>query len=213
MMGTRACIPALAALLLAACGPKGPPPNPALQPEARPDLVGPAALLKAPPPSGGAKAATLESTEGIEAGPTQGAAIQDASPERAALVQALSPHDGAPPCADLGALSPDPATDLIWIASNVTTPPWVGMRAAECLVEGHANAARSTLLSWVTRPELKGFGMLVLGKLDSVDTSLALELATAALSGGPDPAGARRRLLKSAQPELRALAESAPEPR
>ena len=213
MRVSRASTFALGALLLAACGPKGPPPNPALQPEARPDLVGPAALLKAPPPSGGTKAATLESTEGIEAAPTQGAASQDLSPERAALVQALSPHDGAPPCANLGALSPDPANDLLWVASNVTSPPWVGMRAAECLVEGHATAARSTLLTWVTQPQLKGFGMLVLGKLESVDTPLAIELAKAALSGGPDPAGARRRLLKSSKPELRALAESAPEPR
>jgi hypothetical protein len=120
-------------------------------------------------------------------------------------VQALSVRDPAPTCADLGALSPTPAEDLVWVVTHVTSPPWAGMKAAECLIEGHAESVRPTLQTWVTDERLKGLGWVVLKHLDAMPRPLALELAQLAVDKGPDPDGARRRIRRSKVAEIQAI--------
>lgn len=136
-------------------------------------------------------------------GPAREAA--EASPSQQALVQALSVREPAPTCASLSALSTAPVDDLAWVVSNVTSPPWAGMKAAECLVLDHTEAARPLIDTWVTEPRLKGLGWVVLKHLDAMPRPVALEIARLAVDKGPDPAGARRRIRRSKVPELQAV--------
>jgi hypothetical protein len=148
----------------------------------------------------------------IEGAPRSVAPLADAAPPadaptdaQAALVQALAVKEPAPTCAALDALSPAPAADYAWVVDHVTAPPWSAMRAAECLVLGHAATARPTLDRWLTEPRLKGLGWVVLKHLDQLEPALAKELATLSLEQGPDPEGTRRRLKRSKSPEIQAL--------
>lgn len=141
--------------------------------------------------------------EGADAAVAEAAAP---SAQQARLVEALAVKEPAAPCADVSALTPDPVTDLTWVVENVSAPPWSGIRAAECLVVGHAADARPTLEKWLTEPRLKGLGWVVLKHLDDIDLALAKELAAVSLERGPDPDGTKRRLKRTKSPELRALA-------
>lgn len=161
-------------------------------------LLLPVALAKPPPPAGGADPSIVEGETDV-----QQAAV--ASPSQQAIVQALSVRDPAPTCADLGPLTPTPAEDLVWVVTHVTSPPWAGMKAAECLIEGHAESVRPTLQTWVTDVRLKGLGWVVLKHLDAMPRPLALELAQLAVDEGPDPAGAKRRIRRSKVAEIQAI--------
>lgn len=129
----------------------------------------------------------------------------------------LRTRDAAPDCSAVEALSPTPVVDLLWVVDTVTQPPTVGVRAARCLVRRHAHASATALQQWVVEPARAGLGWTVLVEIDAVasqDEALAVQLATRAITGGPDPAGARRRLA-SAQTAaiLELLEEGGPEPR
>ena len=123
-----------------------------------------------------------------------------------ALVRALSPRERPAACSALGDLSSDLAEDLAWVADHVTAPPWVGMRAAECLLRDHADTAGIVLRAWVTEPEARGLAWLVLDRLDTLPRPLALELARAAIDEGPDASGARKRIARSESAEIQAIA-------
>jgi len=128
------------------------------------------------------------------------------SASQRALVRALSPRESPVACAALGGVSSDLAGDLAWVADHVTAPPWVGMRAGECLLRDHADTAGPVLRAWVTERESRGLAWLVLDRLDTLPRALALELARAAIDEGPDPRGARRRIARSESAEVRAAA-------
>ena len=131
------------------------------------------------------------------------------SASQEALVRMLSGRDGAPPCADVEAVGGDVLGDLIAVVDHVQSPPWVGMRAANCVLQGHAGEAAATLELWVTDPELAGLGLLVLGALDQLEVEQAVGLAAAAIERGPDPEGAKKRVLKSEKAEIRAVVDGA----
>ena len=132
------------------------------------------------------------------------------SAAEADLIQALSSRDASPPCAELEAKLPTPASSLQALVEHVTMPPWVGMRAAGCLISGHALEARPALENWVVDPELHGLAILVLGQLDTLPTEVATGVATLAIEKGADPADARRRVARSTRPEIASLATSLP---
>jgi hypothetical protein len=117
-----------------------------------------------------------------------------------ALVRALSTRDPIA-CTQLE------ASLETWraVAQADAGPPWVPMRAAQCLLELHAEAVRSDLLSWVTDAATQGLGLLVLSQLDRLPAELALEVASRALAMGPDPDRARQRITASQRAEIRAL--------
>jgi len=144
---------------------------------------------------------------GIEGQPPAAGGAVGPSDTQAAMVRALSSRDAAPSCADLDAQTADPVADYRWIVEHVAMPPTAGIRAAECLVVGHATAAADLMRRWVSEPQLKGFGWVALRHLDRVEPTLARELATLALTAGPDPAGAAKRIRALESAELRALAD------
>ncbi len=130
-----------------------------------------------------------------------------ASASQDAMYTALSARDDGPSCAEVEALSETPVEDLVWLTEHATSPPWVGTRAATCLVAGHADEVADLLRTWVTDPATAGFGAVVLNNLGLIDIDLAVELATLALTEGPDPDGARERIGQHGDPALQALLE------
>lgn len=175
------------------------PPRPPTPPQAAPSAPSPSPSDHGPvPPVSEASNGLEESPVGVPDQPTD---------TQATMVRALASRDAPPTCTDLEALSSSPAHDLQWIAEHVTMPPTAGVRAAQCLVIGHADDANDTLRAWVTEPMLKGFGWVVLRNLDDVELSLAIDLATLALTAGPDPKAAAKRIRTSERPELKALAD------
>ena len=133
------------------------------------------------------------------------ATVPTPSASQEALHKALSARDTGPECAELETLSETPVEDLVWLTEHASSPPWVGTRAATCLLLGHGDAVADQLRDWVTDPTQAGFGAIVLNNLGVIDCALAVELATLALTEGPDPEGARTRIAQHEVPELQAL--------
>jgi hypothetical protein len=134
------------------------------------------------------------------------ATAEDAPDPMQAVHRALSVRHGPPSCAEVESLSPTPVETLMRMVDEVTHPPWVPMRAAECLARRHHAQVGPALQRWVTAQELKGLGLLVVGLLDHLPEPLAVDLATLALSEGPAPDAVRARLLRAERPALRRLA-------
>lgn len=128
-----------------------------------------------------------------------------ATPAQEAMYKALSVRDDGPTCTEVEAMSEDPVGDLVWLTEHATSPPWVGTRAATCLIAGHGEAIADLLRTWVTDPATLGYGWTVLGNLGLLPTALAVELAQLALTDGPDPDGARERIARHDDPALQAL--------
>ena len=117
----------------------------------------------------------------------------------------------AVPCTSLGATTPELRAELLGLAQGEEMPPWVPMRAADCLVTLYAAdpTLRETLLPWMADPERAGLALLVLDRIDLLPTATAVPLATAA-AGVADALWATRfrdRILRSAQPEVRAVVD------
>lgn len=100
-----------------------------------------------------------------------------------ALYDALKPREDAPDCASLGAHSTDLATDLLWLVDHATQPPWVGVRAAQCVIKHHHTDQAERIKTWMTNPEQRGLAILAMGLLDELPKELSAELAQAALAG------------------------------
>jgi hypothetical protein len=101
----------------------------------------------------------------------------------AALVKALSVRDPAPDCARVEALAVDPVPALLRVIDTAPHPPWVAIRAAECLVTRHATEIEAQMTSWMADAEKKGLGLVALAHLDGMEPALATRLASAALAG------------------------------
>lgn len=100
-----------------------------------------------------------------------------------AMVQALSARDRGPSCEDVEAMAEAPVEALLHIVENVPMPPQAPMRAANCVLERHAETAKDDVLSWVKREDTKGLGKLVLQKLDTLPEALAVDAARVAVTG------------------------------
>jgi hypothetical protein len=125
---------------------------------------------------------------------------------RQALRLRMSVRHAAPTCDTIDALTPDPVADLIWLMDHVEQPPWVGMRAAECIIANHAEAETVRLHQWVADPDRKGLMLMILSRLDKLPEPLAHSLAKATLAG-PHRELARPRLMRSNHVPVRALVE------
>lgn len=128
--------------------------------------------------------------------------VAQATPD-ASVVRALSGRD-AVSCATIEALVPDARAALEEVVDTVQMPPWAPMRAAQCLIDGHAAEVQPRLEAWVTDPALKGLGRLVLGSLDRLPVAVAVPVAQKALVGA-DPELATERVRAAVAPEVRAL--------
>jgi hypothetical protein len=157
---------------------------------------------------GGQKPDVEATAESVEQAATEPAADEVVATEaQEAMYKALSARDDGPSCEAVEGMSETPVEDLVWLTEFAEMPPWVGMRAATCLISGHAEEVADLLCHWVTDPELAGFGALVLGNLGLMPIELAVELARLALTEGPDPEAARERIARHDDPALQALLE------
>jgi len=129
------------------------------------------------------------------------------SEQQAEMLRLLSLRDEAPSCVDVTAGVDDPLGALSDIVVHVQAPPWVGMRAAGCLIQEHGDQpeAVSLMTTWVTDPELAGLGLLVLNRLDTLSAETAAALAKTAIADGPDAEKACTRAAKSTHAEVQAV--------
>jgi hypothetical protein len=127
------------------------------------------------------------------------------SASQEALYKALSGRDGAPSCEQLGEYSTNLAADLVFLTENAKKPAWVGVRAAECLVRHHSDAASPTIEKWLSSPDTRGFAILATNELDNLPAERAVHFAKIALQG-PLSESLRSRLSHSIHAEVVALA-------
>lgn len=129
------------------------------------------------------------------------------SPSQEALYRALVVREGAPTCAELAPLSPTLVADLVYLTENAKQPTWVGIRAAECLLTEHQEAALPVILGWMGRSDAKGFALVTVEKLDRMPIERAMAVAQAGLAG-PLADTLRPRIARLPQAELAALASA-----
>ena len=139
------------------------------------------------------------------AGVAEEAAAHTFSAEAEAIIRALSVRDPVPACADIEALTQTPVPTLVEVVDHATMPPWVGIRAADCLVQNHSAEIEAELLSWVSTPQTKGLAILALNQLDVMPSELAVKVATTAVEG-PLAATARPRIARASDETLKAIA-------
>lgn len=127
---------------------------------------------------------------------------------RADLHRRMSARDVGPVCADLAALTPDPVGDFVWLMDHAKQPPWVGIRAAQCVIDHYAEPEIDRLRGWAVDADRKGLVVLLLGRLDTLPEPIAQAVGEAAMAG-PHADLARTRLIESSHPSVRAMVEAA----
>lgn len=142
------------------------------------------------------------------------------APLTADVAAALSPrHVVGAPCDAVAALGPPEVVlaALLDAVATVTMPPWVGTRAARCVVARMdttpeaADAART----WLMDPAQPGLALIVVDHLDALPKDAVRPLAELAIQRvSADPTFARLatpRLSRSTHAFLRARAAELPE--
>jgi len=122
------------------------------------------------------------------------------------LRRMLSIRDSTPACATLSPISDRLVTDLQWLMDHVEAPPWVGVRAAQCIMQLHGENEIERIKRWVQDPDKKGLVLVVLGEIDELAPLTARTIVEAALIG-PHNDLVLPRIEKSIHPEVRALVQ------
>jgi len=117
------------------------------------------------------------------------------------MFNALKVRHEAPTCESLTKMSESAADDLVWLIQNTKSPPWVGIRAAQCVIREHTEAKADIIDTWVTDPQYKGLAMLTFGLLDELPEAVAMRFATLGIEG-PMAEEARKRLIDSTHPTV-----------
>ncbi len=130
------------------------------------------------------------------------------SAEEEAVYRALSVRDRGPTCEAVEAMAKEPVATLISVAEHATMPPWVGVKATECLTVRHAEAAKDTLSAWMVDPERRGLALVIANRTADMPEPVAVQLATAGLAG-PHAAELQKRLAKSPWASVATLANGA----
>ena len=134
-------------------------------------------------------------------------AVPTPSTSQTALYNAMKMRENAPDCSELKQYSDTVADDLLWLMDNANQPPWVGIRAAQCILTDHAVEKARVIDGWVVDPDRRGLAILALGMLDTLPEPVALRLAKKALAG-PLAADAKKRIANSKRPAVKALLPS-----
>lgn len=121
-----------------------------------------------------------------------------------ALVRQMSHRDGAPPCSDLPNSEGLLHTDLLLIVKEVTQPPWVGMRAAGCVIELFPQESQTTFESWMRSEQTMGLAYLLTAKISTLPESVALDIGRIGLAG-PHAEGVKSRLQSQNGPIIEQL--------
>ncbi len=134
---------------------------------------------------------------------------QDAT-RRDRLRRMLSIRDSAPPCEEVSKQSDSRlVSDLQWLMDHIRSPPWVGVRAAQCIIALHGDQEVKRISQWVQDESKPGLALVVIGALNDISPTTAASIAQAALSG-PHAARVKPRLVKSRHAEVRALLPGSP---
>lgn len=145
-----------------------------------------------------ADATAADATATVEWNPTA---------EQQAVYKALLVRHDAPSCDALDGMSADPVDTYRYLVDHASQPAWVAMRAARCLMVNHPDAAKADMQRWVTDPQAKGLAILTMTNLDALPLPIATELATLALTDGPDPDAMRKRIQRAENPQIQAIAD------
>ena len=127
------------------------------------------------------------------------------TPSQDALYTALRVRHAPPTCTALSDLSETLVEDLVWLVDNATQPPWVGLRAAQCLLIEHPEAAQPSFEGWLSTEGHRGLAILVSQRIDEIPLPIAQALATVALAG-PEEETVRPRLDHCGVPQIQELA-------
>ena len=132
------------------------------------------------------------------------------SDDDTAVHRALSARHWDGDCAAVEALAKDSVQTLQNIVDHAKAPAWAPMRAATCLIRGHATDKQPEIERWVTEPELLGLGILSRSMLDDMPEPVAVAVATKALNEGPAELEARDRVANVEHAPVRALVVETP---
>ena len=109
------------------------------------------------------------------------------------LLRQLSYRDGAPDCKDLSNDNGQLKDDLLVMVNSVMQPPWVGMRAANCLITRFPLESVDTFKSWMQSEQTMGLAYLLGAQISQLPYQIAIEVGRVGLSG-PHAEGVRSRL-------------------
>ncbi len=112
-------------------------------------------------------------------------------------------------CAQLGNADAALRDQLVPLTDPNLMPPWLPMRAAECLIELYPHDPVTTTLAagWLTDPGTLGLALTVARKIDTFAAADAVKLAGSvmALPEGADKERLRARFAQSASPDVQAV--------
>ena len=120
------------------------------------------------------------------------------------LVRQLSLRDGAPDCAELKNGNGQLQADLMVMVNTVKQPPWVGMRAANCLMTRFPLESKDTFKMWMSGEQTMGLAYLLGAQLSQLPDEVAVEVGRAGLSG-PYSEGVKTRLESQEGPVIQEL--------
>ncbi len=127
------------------------------------------------------------------------------SARQQALYDAFSARDAGPACSSLGPVDADLHADLMFLVEQAVQPPWVAVRAADCLLQLDPLGTQAAARRWVVAQDSRGLALLALAKLDSLPRPMAIDLAQTARRGAL-AADATPRIAKAQTAEIRAIA-------
>ena len=123
------------------------------------------------------------------------------------LMRQLSHRDAAPPCTELENTEGQLQPNLMVMVTEVTQPPWVGMRAANCLIERFPVESKETFQEWMRSEQTMGLAYLLGAQLSVLPTEVAIDVGRVGLSG-PHAEGVKKRLQSQDGPVIDALLPS-----
>ena len=105
--------------------------------------------------------------------------------EEAVVVERLTARHLESDCATLQAALPEGTTSLARIADHVALPPWVGVRAARCVVQTEDGVDHA--VRWSADPARRNYARLVVAALPDLSATSTARVR-AALAEGPHAA-------------------------
>ena len=111
----------------------------------------------------------------------------------ATIREQLSHRESQISCADLKGEHLHKA--LIAIVESDDQPPWLPMRAAQCLIELYPKEAETSLISWMHDSKKKGLAFMIAGQCHKLPPKTQKKVIEAGLSG-PFASDVRNRLIR-----------------
>ena len=108
--------------------------------------------------------------------------LRDQHAAAAFVERALAAHHD-PGCMDEQTIGHAPAPIYVQVAENVPLPPWVSIRAANCVFSTDWRVVENDLRRWMMSAQTTGLGRVVIENIDTLPEEKAVEFATTAMTG------------------------------